>query len=417
MLRSSLRLFFVLSFCVSFSLHLGERRSAAEETPFPILPGLEEAVEFWKLVFTNYSTSELIFHDPREPGRMYSVLTVAESNKIQPVIDKEKERIVAEFGLVEEERKVRAQRGVRERFVAGLELSGKYMEQMQKIFREAGLPVELAYLPLVESSFNVRARSRAGAVGIWQFMPLTGKRYLHVGPTVDERRDPFESTRAAARFLKENHRALGNWPLAITAYNHGRDGMLRAVAEVESRDLVEIIRRYQGPAFGFASKNFYAEFLAAVEVAKNSDYYFPGLKHHPPFPLEEVEVIKTLSVQSLLNPLGISRKEFLDWNPALVPRIRSIPAGYRVKLPEEKVRQFLMAYRHHVDPVLFKRTVPAKPEQVKATKWAQHRVAPGETLSGIARLYRISVRALQRANGLANIHSISAGQHLKIPIP
>lgn len=417
MLRSNLRLFCVLSLFVSFSIHLAGRRSAAEENPFPVLPGLEESVEFWKLVFTNYSTSELIFHDPYEPGRMYSVLTVPESNKIQRVIDTEKERIIAEFGLAEEERKVRAQRGVRERFVGGLELSGKYMEQMQKIFREAGLPVELAYLPLVESSFNVRARSRVGAVGMWQFMPSTGKKYLRVGSTVDERRDPLESTRAAAQFLKENHRALGNWPLAITAYNHGREGMLRAVAEVGSRDLVEIIRRYQGPAFGFASKSFYAEFLAAAEIAENSDYYFPGLKHHPPFPLEEVEVIKTHSLQALLNPLGISRKEFLEWNPALVPRIRSIPAGYRVKLPEEKVRRFLMAHRNHVEPVLFKRTVPAKAEQVKATQWTQHRVAPGESLSSIAKLYRSSVRTLQRANGLANIHAIHVGQQLKIPIP
>ena len=100
-------------------------------------------------------------------------------------------------------------------------------------------------MPLVESSFNVRARSRYGAVGLWQFMRSTGRRYLRIGRGIDERMDPLESTRAAARLLKENYEHFGNWPLAITAYNHGRRGILRAVREVGSRDLSEIIQRYE----------------------------------------------------------------------------------------------------------------------------------------------------------------------------
>ena len=102
--------------------------------------------------------------------------------------------------------RVRSQRGAKEHFTEGLRISGRYIAQMQKIFRDEGLPPELAYLPLVESSFNVRARSSAGAVGMWQFIPETGKKFMRIDDAVDERRDPMASTRAAARLLKENYR-------------------------------------------------------------------------------------------------------------------------------------------------------------------------------------------------------------------
>ena len=155
-----------------------------------------------------------------------------------------------EHGLRSRKR-VRAQRGVKERFATGLELSRRYLEQMQEIFREEGLPVELTYLPLVESSFNIRARSPAGAVGIWQFMRTTGRRYLRVNRSVDERRDPLESTRAAAQLLKENYAIFGDWPLAITAYNHGREGIMRAVSKVGSD-----IMRSAGTSFAASATSF-----------------------------------------------------------------------------------------------------------------------------------------------------------------
>ncbi|MFQ5904433.1 MAG: transglycosylase SLT domain-containing protein, partial [Candidatus Binatia bacterium] len=160
-------------------------------------------------------------------------------------------------------------------------------------------------------------------------MRSTGRKFLRISRSVDERKDPLESTRAAARLLKENYNFFGNWPLAITAYNHGREGILRAVAKVGSNDLMEIIRRYRSRSFGFASKNFYAEFLAAVEVAKRVEEFFPDLEYYPPFPLEELEVERTISVAALLKRTDISRSEFLEWNPALSRWIRYIPRGYR----------------------------------------------------------------------------------------
>jgi len=402
---------FVLLICLPIYLDCGEL--SAQEAPFPVLPGLEGAVEFWKLVFTRYGASELIFHDPVEPPKIYKVLEPGEGKAARRLIEEERARILQEAGFGPDEKRVHVQRGVKERFLAGLKLSGKYMGQMQRIFREEGVPEELAYLPLVESSFNIHARSRAGALGMWQFMPSTGKKFLRVSRTIDERRDPLESTRAAARFLKRNYEIFDSWPLAITAYNHGRDGILRAVSEVGSKDLMEIIRRYQGPAFGFASKSFYAEFLAALEVAKKSEEFFPDLELHSPMTFEEMEVRRSISIAALLKPTDVERKQFLEWNPALHPKIKDIPGGYRVKFPSDKQELFLTAYRKLVEPASVKHASAAVHES--AVSWTRHRVARGETLSQIAKNYRVPVGEIQQANRLGNSHLITAGKDLKIP--
>ena len=238
-------------------------------------------MDFWKQVFTRRSFGEVILFDPQDLGMTYSVLRVPDSEQGRALVSKERARIAVAYELVDDETRIRSQRGAKEQFSEGLRISGRYITQMQKIFRDEGLPAELAYLPLVESSFNVRARSGAGAVGMWQFIPETGKKFMRIDDKVDERRDPMASTRAAVRLLKENYRILGNWPLAITAYNHGTEGIFRAIDSVGSRDLVELIRRYQSPTFGFASKNFYAEFLAVVEIATQPEKYFPFLRAAP----------------------------------------------------------------------------------------------------------------------------------------
>ena len=158
---------------------------------------------------------------------MYSTLRVGDDIAGRSVVDKERARIVAEYDLNEEDGRLRTQRGVKEQFLAGLQIAGRYLPEMKRIFREAGLPTDLTYLALVESSFNLRARSPMGAAGIWQFMPETGKKFLRIDDAVDERLDLIASTRAAARLLKQNYQILGSWPLAVTAYNHGTEGMLR----------------------------------------------------------------------------------------------------------------------------------------------------------------------------------------------
>ena len=140
--------------------------------------------------------------------------------------------------------------------------------------------MELAYLPHVESSFNPNAVSGAGAVGLWQLTRPTARKYLTVHGGRDERYDPVRSTEAAAHHLKHAHAVLGNWPLAVTAYNHGVPGVRRAQARAGD-NLDDLLRGYSSAAFGFASKNFYAEFLAAVHVAAHVEEYFPELELKP----------------------------------------------------------------------------------------------------------------------------------------
>jgi membrane-bound lytic murein transglycosylase D len=164
-----------------------------------------------------------------------------------------KEAIIAEgvpltaASLADLRQTVHVQIGIKERFREGIVRSGKYLDGFQEIFDKEGVPTIIALLPLVESSFENRARSNAGAAGIWQFTRGTGRLYLTINNKGDERLHPEKATRAAARLLRDNYNALGSWPLAITAYNHGRGGMLRAKGEVGSDDITKVIDEYKGP--------------------------------------------------------------------------------------------------------------------------------------------------------------------------
>jgi hypothetical protein len=136
------------------------------------------------------------------------------------------------------------------------------------------VPDSLAVLPFIESGYNPDAYSHVGAAGLWQIMKGTGRPFLRISRKVDERRDPFKATAAAAQILKGNYRALGTWPLAITAYNHGAAGVGRGVKDAGSREISDLVQRYKGPAFGFASRNFYAEFAAVLELISQRQQYF-----------------------------------------------------------------------------------------------------------------------------------------------
>jgi membrane-bound lytic murein transglycosylase D len=163
---------------------------------------------------------------------------------------------------------IRAQQGLCEMVDEGIQRAQALLPRILPILHEHKVPAELAALPLVESTYNPKAYSKAGAVGLWQFIRSTGKRYLTITRARDDRRDPLRATEAAARLLRHNYEALGSWPLAIVAYNHGREGIMTARTAVGSNAIEDIVARYAGPRFGFASKNFYAEFLAALKVVQ-----------------------------------------------------------------------------------------------------------------------------------------------------
>ncbi len=146
----------------------------------------------------------------------------------------------------------------------------------------------------------------------------------------------MESTRGAAAYLDQAYGYLGSWPLAITSYNYGQAGMARAVAEVGSSNLVDLIERYNHPYWGFPPKQFYAEFLAAVEIGKNFQQYFPGIEQDAPRKIQEVALAKNTSLGTAIRSTGLSQEEFMQWNPALSANIRVLPAGYRVKVPADR---------------------------------------------------------------------------------
>jgi len=177
---------------------------------------------------------------------------------------------------------LRVQQGMAERFRQSLVRARTYLPQIQAVFRSFGLPEGLALLPTVESGFHLYARSKCGAMGLWQFTRATGKEYMTVSGRRDDRLNPQRATQAAAELLQHNHELLGDWPLAITAYNYGTGGMLQAVEATNGGDYCEILRRWDGPRFGFASKNYYSEFLAALQVYQYREAYFPGIDQEQP---------------------------------------------------------------------------------------------------------------------------------------
>jgi membrane-bound lytic murein transglycosylase D len=229
---------------------------------FPIPPEIRPNVDFWRHVYGVWSRGQVAFHDDEHMGVIYEVARLPGSlqegygpyqkqfvdsrkayyqgrvadleQKVRynQTLSSDDKALLAKFekaggtsALYGASERVRAQRGLRERFRRGVEISGRYDQEFRAVMRANGVPEDLAYLPHVESSFQTNARSSVGAAGVWQFMPSTGRIYMNVNGTVDERLDPILCANGAARYLAQAHSRLGSWPLAITSYNHGVGGM------------------------------------------------------------------------------------------------------------------------------------------------------------------------------------------------
>lgn len=443
----------------------------SEALPNP--PALRSQVEFWKAIFARYRTTQVVVHDSENLDRIYSVLDFSAEKEnlagdllpayIQIRVDQEKDRIrglllrlhqnggraepwsaeqaklaklfeadpdPAKFLAAADPTRIRAQRGLREKFQEGVRISRRYLPEMERIFRAEGVPVEITRLPLVESTFNVRAYSKAGAAGIWQFIPATAKLFLRIDEQIDERREPIAATRAAAAFLRRNYERLGTWPLAITAYNHGPVGVQRAVEALGTRDIVEIVRRYRGPKFGFASRNFYAEFLAAVEVDRDYRQHFGELAFARPVAAREVVLREPVPFAALAQAARMPAEELAEWNLALTPTVVSgklpVPAGYELKLPPHRAAEFETRYaawraQRRAAAQLAqakpraKRGVAGSARAAEVAARRTHRVQRGQTLLSIARHYGTTVEKLQRKNRLRPGSPLRAGQVLVIP--
>ena len=242
-------------------------------------------------------------------------------------------------GLLAAADDVRFQLGQADRFRAGLQRAGSWEPHIAETLAAAGLPPEIAVLPHVESSFQPAAMSKAGAAGLWQFIRSTGRRYLRIDGAVDERLDPYRSTEAAAQLLSYNYSLLGSWPLAITAYNHGAEGMRRAREQLGTDDIVQIVRHYQSRTFGFASRNYYCSFLAALRLDRDPEKYFGALRPDPAVPTHELRLTAPARADELASVLKLDRDTLQALNPALRAAVwrqkQPVPRGYRLHIPEE----------------------------------------------------------------------------------
>jgi membrane-bound lytic murein transglycosylase D len=422
---------------VSWHSHL-----AADESLFPQYECVTPNVNFWIKIYNTYTTSQSVVHDNTNLDIVYDVLDIKPydqpgarefNRKItdrakekystilkrlaaghQPGGDAQAQRVAALFGGSADREtyrraaeNIRCQTGQKDRFLTGLIRSGAYMEQIREIIRSYDLPEDLSYLPHVESSFNVKAYSKFGAAGLWQFMRTTGERFMEVGYVVDERRDPIRATHAAARLLKENYHQLGDWPLALTAYNHGANGMQNAKRIHGSYP--QIFKHHHTRLFRFASRNFYSEFLAARHVAIHYKDYFGDVTFDQPRAIQTVALDGYCSFDEVRSHFGLDAAELMDLNPALRPPVltgqKLIPKGYVLNLPR---------YTGEAQTPLLA-VIPAAFYQSSQKPSSFYTVQAGDTAGKIAQKHRVPLSSLLAANNLNQRSILYPRQTLRIP--
>lgn len=423
---------FLLTCLISLSL------SASEH--FPIQGIVKAKVAFWKNIYTQVNSNQGVLHDAKNVSIVYQKLDLPADRRASiRLVKKEKQKIVLMLkGILKKKFKnlnqaesriismmqektqarlkdmikwVRLQRGLKDRYYRGLIRSYKYMEFIKKTFKEMGLPSELVYLPHVESSFNYKAYSKVGAAGIWQFMRATARRFgLKVGYIIDERRDPLKATVAAAKLLKANYKKLGSWPLALTAYNHGARSMERAVAKLGTKNIAQIIERYDGRRFGFASKNFYATFMATVEISQNPDKYFPSFKVPSKFDYSEIILSRSYQIKHLTKTLELPRDVLREYNPAIRKMAFNsslfLPKNLKLQIPPKNAKQLEVLQQK-----LNQLKIPSSDFELDKL----HIVSRGESLFTISRLYAVDMNRIIQFNRISDPTRIYPGMKLKIP--
>ncbi|MBC7983880.1 MAG: LysM peptidoglycan-binding domain-containing protein [Candidatus Obscuribacterales bacterium] len=415
----------------------GETTSATA-SPFVRPPELERDILFWQRVYTEAGTDGGFIHDDAYLDVVYERLTfsadissAARAKRVDAAKDKyaailrklaggtdgltaEEQRVrdlwpksASRNTLVAAAGRVRFQLGQANRFKEGLVRSGQWRPQIQKIFERQGLPTELAALPHVESSFNPYAYSKVGAAGMWQFMRSTGRRFLRIDSSVDERLDPYKSSEAAASFLKQNYSILGKWPLALTAYNHGPAGMRRAVDRLGTDDIAVIVREYESRTFGFASRNFYLAFLAALEIDNNPEKFFGGIRRDAQDNSQAFVLPDYMPMPTLVAALRADTEQLKRLNPSLLPAVwsgsRRVPRGFELRAPPT------------IDLSQALARVPSSERHASQVVDTQHRVQRGETLSTIATRYGVSQARLAELNTLRQPYRLRVGQALLLP--
>jgi membrane-bound lytic murein transglycosylase D len=416
---------------------------ARADDPMPRPPALERDVQFWIRVYSQVDTNAGFLHDQYNLGVVYDTLHFApgaSTTERQRQVDEGRARIAAALRriadaadgatLTSDDQRIkelwgaegtpsrlrtavddiRFQLGQADRFRGGLIRSGAWETHIAETLANLGLPAELAVLPHVESSFNPSAYSKVGAAGLWQFMRSTGRRYMRIDGAVDDRLDPFRSTEAAAQLLAYNYRVLGTWPLALTAYNHGTEGVRRAKEQLGTDDIARIVRTYSSRTFGFASRNFYVSFLAALEIDRNPEKYFGALQKSSEAHFQELQLPAYISASALERTLKIDATRLRELNPALLPSVwngaQRIPKAYRLRLPQDGTQWSgqLLAQRLSADEMFSGQRGPRR-----------YKVAQGDTLAALAERYGVPIETLARLNRLRTSAHLTPGHVLSVP--
>jgi membrane-bound lytic murein transglycosylase D len=422
----------------------GSSLAAEPADAFAHPPELEPDVRFWIRVYTEVTTDQGLLHDDWNLGLVYEVLRFDPADS-----PRQRERIVAQAkthyaellrrfasgatdNLTAHERRIlhafgekttpaqfrdaieriRFQLGQADRFHEGLLRAQAYEANISRVLTDRGVPAEIGALPHVESSFNPAAYSRVGAAGLWQFMPGTARRYMRVDSLVDQRLDPYSATEAAANLMLYNYRLLGSWPLAVTAYNHGPGGLRRAQEDLGTNNIAVIVKRYQGATFGFASRNFYVAFLAALEVDRNAEKYFGPLTHLPDAQSTVVVLPDYIPVDALAKAFKADLGALRVLNPALRPPIwnkaRFVPRGYALRIPGTPQASDIAE--------AWARLPPAMRYLVQRND-GPHRARRGETPASIAAASGVALSRLLAANGWSGTRELARGEVVRIPMP
>lgn len=351
---------------------------------FPATPQVKRQTDFWIKVFQRYKSSAVIIHDPELVDVIIDVVDFEsfkeKYNQGQSFNRRDRKEILTryieryqlainrlqkmgkkalEYGPMEqrvlqvysrrketlarlftEEIYLRTQQGMADEFPRAAERAENYLPYMERIFKSRGLPTDLTRIAFVESMFNKEALSKVGASGVWQFMPDTARLFMTVNNYIDERLSPLKASYGAAVLLGENRSLLKSWPLAITAYNHGPNGMQRAVKAVGSRDFDAILSKYHSPSFGFASRNFYSEFLAARHVYKE-DFLDKRNSNRNPLRIDRIRLEEPISIHQILSSTPLKQEQLASYNRCLLPRAfsthrhRPLPKGFEIIVPQE----------------------------------------------------------------------------------
>ena len=294
---------------------------------------------------------------------------------------------------------------VRPHFVKWLGRSHRYMARYREILREEGLPEDTVFLAMIESGFGNFAYSRAKASGPWQFIPSTGKHFgLEQDFWVDERRDPVQSARAAARFLKKLHDQTGDWRLAWAGYNAG-PGRILAAQKKGYQDFWEMAEAPGRTALRAETKGYVPKLMAAAIITKHQEAFGfrpEEIERQAWRDYEEVEVPHATLLSVLARAAEVGEKDLLELNPEL-RRACTPPRPYKLKIPAAAADTFATNW-------------PAIRSKVRMT-FAGHVVRRGDTLSRVARRYGVPMQGIVEMNGLQGVKKLRPGRELLIPRP